>query len=112
MISIRFILRVLYPLLLILLFIALIFIQLKLSKAKEKIFGLFIPIISFFIFLPLVIHYIIFKRIEGLNNLFTTTAYLNIAFPFISTVVNFIIYYFCRKSKEINLEKMNIQDLN
>lgn len=97
---------------LIVLFITLIILQLKLSKTKEKICGLIIPSLTFIMFLTLFTSYIVFDKIEKLNGLFTSTVYITIALCLISTIVNFAIYCHNRKSKEIDLNKINIQDLN
>lgn len=112
MISIRFIMNVLFPIFLIFLFVLLIFVQFKLSKTKEFFWGLVIPIITFIILLTLITGYIIFNKIENLNILFAHAVYLTIAFCIISIIVHFVIYFHCKKNNKIDLDKINIQDLD
>ena len=102
------------PLCLMVLFSALNFFQFKLSKNKEKMWGLIIPIIAFIMFLVLFIGYFIigFDNLSKHGQIICYHIFQITGFFFISAIVNLVIYYRCRKTSEIDLDKLNIQDLN
>ena len=88
-----------------------IFLQIFLSKKKNKWFGLILPIITFIYSLLMVFNIAVFNGMTG-GEIFMTIA-STFLISNIPTIVLLSIYFGCREKMKIRsqLDKMNIQDL-
>lgn len=89
-----------------LLFIAMVLLQVFLSKRKDKFMGLVLPILTFLRSLYTV--FSLWTRSVSVGEIFGYFFFVNIP-----TIIFIVIYFISRKKIKINedIEKMNIQDL-
>ena len=89
-------------------FVAIILLQIVLSKRENKWTGLIIPIISFGLSILWILNIQYYLALSRL----TLKVILVFIITNIPTAIFLAIYFICRKNKKVNeINKMNIQDL-
>lgn len=103
----------LYLMITLLIFVALIYAQIKLSAMDNKYLGLILPGINFIFSLANLLGLITFERIGGHTSTSILAMFLNLLLTNIPTFIFLVIYFGVREKNRVNdqINKMNIKDL-
>lgn len=103
----------LYLMITLLIFLALIYAQIKLSAMDSKYFGLILPGINFILSLASLLGLITYESIGANTSTSILAMFLNLLITNIPTFIFLAIYFGVREKNRVNdqLNKMNIKDL-